>query len=135
MKRYTRRLTRRLRGGNAPVRYGNVAVNSREIPIEVTKGSPTVSVPAGHFLIMWDKNATNAVGTYLHWIQGNKGPMVSYEGPAPPAGTGTHHYVFRLVKGAPKSVPGKRAAIDVAAIIGAQPVIYEKGFTVTAKSK
>lgn len=134
-QRQTRRKGDRRKGGRASlnIHYGNIRVSGQEIPIAATKTMPNMPIPPGHFVIMWDKNAM--AGTYLHWLQGPKAAIISYEGPAPPPGTGTHHYVFRLIKGIPKMIPAKRAAVDVAAVIGSQPIIYEKEMTVSAKSK
>jgi len=126
------RKTRKTRRGGG-IRYGGLTVNGKEIAKTATKAAPTVSIPPGHFLIMWDRNAM--AGTYLHWIQDVAGAIVPYEGPAPPPGTGTHNYVFRLIKGTPKDVPTARAAVDVGAVIDGQPILYEKEMAVVAKSK
>jgi hypothetical protein len=126
MKRRTRRSKKR-GGATTNIKYGNVAVNGQEMTKGATVYAPSVSVPAGHFLIMWDPDAP--AGTYLHWIQDANGPIISYKGPTPPSGT--HRYIFRLVEGSPQVVPRRRAPIDVDAIIGGQVVKFEKQMTVS----
>lgn len=60
-------------------------------------------VPESTTLIMYDPDAVG--GTYLHWIvqdyfsPDNKKVILSYQGPAPPKGTGMHNYIFSLYTG------------------------------------
>ncbi len=54
-------------------------------------------------LIMYDPDAVN--GTHVHWLVtnienniNNGKILLSYQGPAPPAKTGKHRYIFELYK-------------------------------------
>jgi phosphatidylethanolamine-binding protein (PEBP) family uncharacterized protein len=104
---------------------------------EVTKGSyltplqssvkPTVEYTvkpnAFYTLIMYDPDAV--VGNYLHWVEINiPGDNVSdgqtllnYKGPAPPQGTGIHHYIFLVFEQSGRintqSIPESKRAMSL----------------------
>ena len=85
--------------------YKNVKVNNKQYlkPSDASL-KPTIHYPADsnklYTLIIHDPDAP--VGNVVHWTVVNiKGSdiksgkeIIKYKGPAPPSGSGTHHYIF-----------------------------------------
>jgi hypothetical protein len=96
-KRYKK--TRKQRGGstNLEVFYGSKKVQGNYFTVEETAVKPSVKIPEGYTLIMYDPDAVKP--SYIHWIATSKGDVLQYKGPSPPQGTGTHHYKFALIPG------------------------------------
>ncbi|MCV7436054.1 YbhB/YbcL family Raf kinase inhibitor-like protein [Mycobacterium seoulense] len=121
------------------------------IPVQYTcKGANiapplTWSAPLGAALVVDDPDAVN--GLYVHWIVTGIAPgpgstsdgqtpagattlpntagRPAYQGPCPPAGTGTHHYRFTLYQlpndyGLPAGLAGVQAAKTIAGAATAQ---------------
>ncbi|MGD1171511.1 YbhB/YbcL family Raf kinase inhibitor-like protein [Mycobacterium seoulense] len=121
------------------------------IPVQYTcKGANiapplTWSAPLGAALVVDDPDAVN--GLYVHWIVTGIAPgpgstadgqtpagattlpntagQPAYQGPCPPAGTGTHHYRFTLYQlpndyGLPAGLAGVQAAKTIAGAATAQ---------------
>lgn len=77
-----------------------------------TSSSPVINfndiIPGYYTLVMSDPDAVN--GEYLHLLMTNINVnpggdllytgdiVVPYQGPNPPPGTGTHHYIFRMLR-------------------------------------
>lgn len=113
--RFTRRRRRtRQRGGNSlNIRYRSTRVNGQQLQAPLTQKQPTVTVPKGHTLIMFDPDAP--AGTWLHWLHGAEGDYWPYQPTSPPSGI--HRYIFRLVEGEPVKSAIKQSGIDAAAIL------------------
>lgn len=119
--------TRISRGGsNTNITYDSIKVEGQLLTKSITSVQPSVKIPAEHFIIMYDPDAP--VGVFLHWLTDSHNTYVPYSPPSPPKGTGVHRYIFKLVKGQPLEIPSDRAPVDIAAILGAQPVIWTKQF-------
>lgn len=121
------------------------------IPVQYTcKGANmapplTWSTPLGAALVVDDPDAVN--GLYVHWVVTGIAPgpgsttdgqtpagattlpntagQPAYQGPCPPAGTGTHHYRFTLYQlpndyGLPAGLAGVQAAQTIAGAATAQ---------------
>ena len=87
--------------------YKNVKVNNKQY-LKPSSASlkPTIYYPADsnklYTLIIHDPDAP--VGNVVHWTVVNiKGSnmksgkeIIKYKGPAPPSGSGTHHYIFLI---------------------------------------
>lgn len=92
-KRYKK--TRKQRGGF--VTYGSKKVQGNELTAQETSVKPSVKIPEGYTLLMYDPDATHP--SYIHWIATSQGDVLPYKGPSPPPGTGIHHYKFALIPG------------------------------------
>jgi phosphatidylethanolamine-binding protein (PEBP) family uncharacterized protein len=68
-----------------------------QFTVEETSEKPSVSIPEGHTLVMYDPNAVKP--SWIHWIATSQGDVLPYKGPSPPPGTGIHHYIFALLPG------------------------------------
>ena len=70
-----------------------------DIPLThaTTFKKPTIHIPEGHYVIMYDMDAPNP--SFIHWVVDSKNEYLSYYPPSPPSGT--HRYFFRLVKVTP----------------------------------
>ena len=88
--------------------YNNKFVNNNEFlkPSE-TQIEPKIKYDFNsnnlYTLILYDPDAVN--GTHVHWITTNiknnitnSKALLPYQGPAPPAKTGKHRYIFELYK-------------------------------------
>jgi len=88
--------------------YNNKLVNNNEFlkPSE-TQVEPKIKYDFNsnnlYTLILYDPDAVN--GTHVHWIAtniknniNNSKALLPYQGPAPPAKTGKHRYMFELYK-------------------------------------
>ena len=109
------------------ISYNTVPVQGQTLTAQQTAKKPSVSIPPGYTLILYDPDAVQP--SYIHWMATDKQDLLPYKGPAPPPGTGTHHYKFALVKGIPQ-VPNERAPVNVTTLIGATKPQVE--FTVDA---
>ncbi len=109
----SRRIRKTRGGGSLSVLYGTTRVLGQELPRSVTQKEPTVNIPQGHTLILFDPDAPS--GTYLHWLKTSEGTLWPYRPPTPPSGV--HRYIFRLVEGVPAFIPKKPAPIDPSAIL------------------
>jgi hypothetical protein len=91
--------TRKQRGGSAAIDvfYGDKKVQGNEFTSEETSLQPTVKIPEGYTLVMYDPDAVKP--SWIHWISSSDGDIVPYKGPSPPPGTGIHHYKFAVVAG------------------------------------
>lgn len=96
-KRYKK--TRKHRGGSSllTVFYGPKQVLGGQFTVEETAVKPSVQIPEGHTLVMYDPDAVKP--SWIHWIATNQGDKLSYKGPSPPPGTGIHRYIFALLPG------------------------------------
>jgi hypothetical protein len=96
-KRYKK--TRKQRGGstNLEVFYGSKKVQGNYFTVEETAIKPSVKIPEGYTLLMYDPDAVKP--SYIHWIATSQGDVLPYKGPTPPSGTGIHHYKFALIPG------------------------------------
>jgi hypothetical protein len=96
-KRYKK--TRKQRGGSntLEVSYGSKKVQGKELTAQETAAKPSVIIPKGYTLIMYDLDATQP--SYIHWIATSQGDVLPYKGPSPPLGSGIHHYKFALIPG------------------------------------
>ena len=82
--------------------------NKLNLSIKDTTNAPTVNFEnllkkdKKYILIMYDPNAPNVNHNYVHWIIINIqnditfDTLLAYTGPAPPAGSGVHRYIFKL---------------------------------------
>lgn len=136
----------------APLTIGSPAfADGAPIPVRYTcKGANIApplawSAPLGAALVVDDPDAVN--GLYVHWVVTGIAPgpgsttdgqtpagattlpntagQPAYQGPCPPAGTGTHHYRFTLYQlpndyGLPAGLAGVQAATTIAAAATAQ---------------
>ena len=109
-KRKTRKLLRK-KGGqqrNIQIRYNSFNVNSRTTTAKQTQTQtkPKITLlplPLSTF-VMYDPDAS--IPEWLHYLVINihngdlsTGTTIQqYEGPSPPAGTGTHHYIFEQLE-------------------------------------
>jgi len=88
--------------------YNNKLVNNNEFlkPSE-TQVEPKIKYDFNpnnlYTLVLYDPDAVN--GTHVHWIVtniknniNNSKALLPYQGPAPPAKTGKHRYIFELYK-------------------------------------
>ena len=98
----------KLRGGSFNVRYNKIPVKSQELPRIKTQMPPSVYIPPGHTLILYDPDAPG--GTYIHWLVGKK-TYLSYKPPSPPKGI--HRYIFKLVEGEPLYIPERVGNPDI----------------------
>jgi hypothetical protein len=103
-----RRMTRKKRGGRIPLNiyYNSVKVNGQSLTTEKTARPPTVKIPVGYFLVMYDPDAVKP--DWIHWIATAEKDILEYQGPTPPPGTGIHRYKFVLNSGVPPSAPANR---------------------------
>jgi len=110
-RRNIRRHTQKRTKGNANliVDYNGVLVREQNFTKSATTRQPAVKFTGEpgklYTLVMWDPDVpSQAQPGYAHWIAINlQGPnniasneLLSYQGPAPPSGTGTHRYFFGL---------------------------------------
>ena len=110
----TRRREKAFRGGGAlEVTYGTTKVAGQELNSSLTHEQPSVIVPEGHTLIMYDPDAP--AGTWLHWLKTSDKTLWKYQPPSPPSGT--HRYIFRLVEGSPINSEIRQSGIDLGAIL------------------
>lgn len=121
-RKSTEKLTKKskMSGGNnnrglLNIRYNNnIKIAGQELTISQTKNQPTVQqLPKNTYLIMYDPNAVKP--SVIHWItSANDGDLLPYIGPAPPSGTGIHHYIFVLCKGnlSSSQIPKIRHSVD-----------------------
>jgi phosphatidylethanolamine-binding protein (PEBP) family uncharacterized protein len=121
MRKHTRRhrkgrRTRKQKGGqNLRISYNGTSVQGQQLTQEQTSKQPSITIPPGHTLVLYDPDAVNP--SYIHWIATAKESLLPYKGPSPPPGTGIHHYKFALVKG-PVQVPSSRAPVKANSLIG-----------------
>lgn len=107
-------------------------MEGNEFTVEETANKPTVQIPEGHTLIMYDPDAVNP--SWIHWISTSQGDILPYKGPTPPPGTGIHHYKFAILAG---KIPNNfatnqnRGGKDVASLVKSAVKVAE--FTVSAK--
>ena len=115
-RRYRKgRRTRKQTGGqNLRISYKGTPVQGQRMTVQQTAEKPNVKIPPGHTLVLYDPDAVQP--SYIHWIATAKESLVPYKGPAPPPGTGIHHYKFALVKGNIQ-VPSSRAPINARSLI------------------
>jgi hypothetical protein len=104
--RYRSKRIQRGSGNNLEIQYSTGKVAGQIIPVEQTQQKPNVSIPDGHYLVMYDPDAGNP--DWIHWISSKDDDILPYQGPAPPTGTGIHRYIFILVAGNPPSAPLER---------------------------
>lgn len=81
----------------------NVSYNGKNVKGDIlltqntTIKKPIIHIPEGHYVVLYDMDAPNP--SFIHWIVNSKKEYLPYYPPSPPSGT--HRYIFRLVKGAP----------------------------------
>jgi phosphatidylethanolamine-binding protein (PEBP) family uncharacterized protein len=74
-------------------------------PADKTQQKPQVTIPANHYVVMYDPDAVNH--DWIHWISSSsEEDVLPYQGPTPPPNSGIHHYIFVLSAG---KLPGKPA--------------------------
>ena len=96
------------------IQYGQKTVVGQEFTAAETAVQPTVVIPAGHYLVMYDPDAVKPA--YIHWVSSPARDTVPYQGPTPPPGTGIHRYIFVLCKGGAPALTGKRNSQNPAAV-------------------
>jgi phosphatidylethanolamine-binding protein (PEBP) family uncharacterized protein len=101
-------------GKNLEIQYLAGKVSGQIFPVSQTQQKPSISIPEGHYVVMYDPDAGNPV--WIHWIVTKGGDVLPYQGPSPPAGTGLHRYIFVLVAGNPPPMPLERGGQDVEAL-------------------
>ncbi len=87
--------------------YNNELFNNDEfLDVFETQKQPEIKLNVDskklYSLIMYDPNAVK--GTFIHWLKLNitsndirtGNIIIPYKGPAPPPGSGIHHYIFEL---------------------------------------
>lgn len=86
------------------VTYPNAQVGNDQINLQDTQVEPSVQINDSRYkyytLALIDPDTAN--GNYLHWltvnIENSQGTaLANYKPPAPPQGTGNHHYIFTLL--------------------------------------
>ena len=93
-------------------KYGNIEINHQTLKKEQVQNPPTVVIPEGHYLLIYDRNpAINPAR--IHMLTDikdkyNRKDIFPYIGPAPPANSGVHNYIFLLCKGTPPYAPTER---------------------------
>lgn len=119
------------RGGleKLAVFYNSVKVNGQELSAGFTAKRPTVKIPAGFFLVMYDPNAVKP--DWIHWIATAEKDILDYQGPSPPPGTGIHTYKFVLNSGIPPQAPKERGGHQITEFLKNPVAVAE--FTVSAK--
>jgi phosphatidylethanolamine-binding protein (PEBP) family uncharacterized protein len=163
-KTQTRRRHRVHRGGAASMilKYGkDIQLASGQMNLDMTrqyikgnlKKEPQLEItglqPSGKYLLtMTDPNALGK--TWTHWVaeiigdsngvgQISRPEIAVYAPPSPPAGSGIHHYIFRLydtstLNGIPSPLKdmsrGDYFAIRLKNIIEGIPVLAESSFTI-----
>lgn len=94
------------------VKYGDLEINHQTVKKEQVQIAPTVTIPEGHYLLMYDRNpAVNPAR--IHMLTDikdkyNRKDIFPYVGPAPPDNSGVHNYIFLLCKGTPPYAPADR---------------------------
>jgi hypothetical protein len=94
------------------VKYGNLEINHQTVKKEQVQVAPTVIIPEEHYLLIYDRNpAVNPAR--IHMLTDikdkyNRKDIFPYIGPAPPANSGVHNYIFLLCKGTPPYAPTDR---------------------------
>jgi phosphatidylethanolamine-binding protein (PEBP) family uncharacterized protein len=95
------------KGGQAlKIQYPTASVNGQDLTAKETARRPIVSIPKGHYIIMYDSNAIKP--DYIHWMASSNMELLPYQGPSPPKGSGTHRYGFVLCKGVSPAPPVNR---------------------------
>lgn len=79
--------------------YNSKKVNNMIVLKEEISQKPSITIPEGHYLIMYDPDAVNP--TWIHWIASSNTDILPYQPPSPPPGTGNHRYIFSLIPGTP----------------------------------
>ncbi len=90
--------------------FNNTLIQGQEMTKYQTKNKPMIDIPKGMFLIMFDPDAPPVTNgkAWIHWIVDSEGnEYLPYYPPTPPVGTGTYHYIFRLLQEKPP-IPSKR---------------------------
>jgi phosphatidylethanolamine-binding protein (PEBP) family uncharacterized protein len=89
---------------------GKNITNKKFMTKESTQSEPKIKYTASpeklYTLIMYDPNAVSLTNNHLHWVIVNiKGNQIDsgkklfrYKGPQPPAGSGIHHYIFKILE-------------------------------------
>jgi phosphatidylethanolamine-binding protein (PEBP) family uncharacterized protein len=127
MKRTTRKQSNRTkrsrkqsnrRGGAAPpfsVHYGSKKVAGQQFSQTETAHPPTLSIPKGHYVLMYDPDASKP--DWIHWIVTAEETLLPYQGPTPPPKSGLHRYKFLLLPGEPPLPPKNRGGHDVTEVV------------------
>jgi hypothetical protein len=123
MKRATRKQWKRTkrsrkqwnrRGGAAlpfSVHYGTKKVAGQQFSQTETKNPPNLTIPKGHYVLMYDPDATKP--DWIHWIVTAEETLLPYQGPTPPPKSGIHRYRFLLLPGEPPLPPKNRGGHNV----------------------
>jgi hypothetical protein len=94
------------------VTYGDLKINHQSVKKEQVQTQPNVIIPEGHYLLIYDRDpAVNPAR--IHMLTDikdiyNRPDIFPYVGPAPPANSGIHNYIFLLCKGTPPYAPKER---------------------------
>lgn len=107
LRRHTKKCTKG--GANLTVDYSGILVRGQNFTKSATTRQPEVKFTGEpgklYTLVMWDPDVPpQAQPGYAHWIAINlqsqndiaSNEILSYQGPAPPSGTGAHRYFFGL---------------------------------------
>jgi hypothetical protein len=124
-----RRMTRKKQRGGLAVFYNSVKVNGQELTVKKTAKRPTVKIPDGYFLVMFDSDAVNP--DWIHWIATAEKDILEYQGPSPPPGTGIHTYKIVLNSGNPPRAPLERGGQKITDFLRNPVAVTE--FTVVSK--
>ena len=93
-------------------KYVELDINHQTVKKEQVQISPTVTIPDGHYLLMYDRDpAVNPARIHILTDikdKYNRKDIFPYIGPAPPANSGIHNYIFLLCKGTPPYAPKDR---------------------------
>ena len=120
--------------GNTPfsISYAGNPVQGQFLTILQTAKKPSVQIPAGFYLVLYDPDAP--AKDWIHWIATSTQDIVPYEGPNPPKGTGTHRYIFALVAGNPPPPPNQRGNQNAAKLAPPNKRIASAVFLVSAEN-
>jgi phosphatidylethanolamine-binding protein (PEBP) family uncharacterized protein len=119
-------------GKSFSISYAGIPVHGQLLTKDQTAEKPSVQIPAGFFLVLYDPDAP--AKDWIHWIATSTQDIVPYEGPSPPKGSGIHHYKFALVAGNPPPPPTKRGNQDAAKLAPPTKRVASAEFLVVAEN-